>query len=181
MSILVTGFGPFGAVAHNPTAALARAVDGETVAGHTVHGVVLPVAYTASVQQTLALAKLHNARWVIGTGVAVRRARVTVERWGRRVEPTRPDVKGLCSMPPAGPERLGSTVNVGAFAQALGGSVSEDAGTYVCNAWLYGVLTGCPCPATFVHVPPHGLPAEVFLEALAQLTQGTLSGDYEAG
>ena len=176
----MTGFGPFGSVEKNPTAELARAVDGATVAGHRVHGVVLPVLYEASVRQTLDLAKAHDARWVIGTGVAVRRDCVSVERWGRWVEPTRPDVNGLCSAPSPGPERLVSTVDVDAFAGALQGVVSDDAGTYVCNAWLYGVLRESSCPATFVHVPPQGLSVEIFLEALASLTARVLSGDCVA-
>lgn len=175
MTMLVTGFGPFGAVEENPTAALARGVDGATVGSHKVLGVVLPVAYAASVQQTLALARQHDAQWVIGTGVAVRRGRVSVERWGHRVNPSRPDVQGLCTGPPEGPDRLASRVDVDVFAKALGGVVSEDAGTYVCNAWLYGVLLGCERPATFVHVPPQGLTVEAFLEALTHLTRGALS------
>jgi len=180
VSILVTGFGPFGSVEKNPTAELARSVDGRTVAGHTLHGVVLPVEYAASVQQTLELASALDAQWVIGTGVAVRRERVSVERWGRRVEPARADVAGLCSPPVSGPDRLVSTIDVEAFASALDGVVSEDAGTYVCNAWLYGVLSGCSRPATFVHVPPQGLSVEVFLDALASLSRRALSEDCGA-
>ena len=177
----MTGFGPFGAVQHNPTADLARAVDGAMVGGRKVNGVVLPVVYEASVQQTLDYIEAYSPRWVIGTGVAVRRERVSVERWGRRVEPSRPDVHGLCSAPKPGPVRIASTVDVDAFARALDGYVSDDAGTYVCNGWLYGVLNGCSLPVTFVHIPPTGMEVPRFLDALAKITGNSSSGDSADG
>lgn len=169
MTILVTGFGPFDGVDVNPTQALVESIHGARVGGQEVVGRVLPVAFERAVSLTVSWALEVDARWIIGTGVAVRRDRVTVERWGRRVVPTKPDVHGRCPAPGPGPDRVSSSVDVIPFAQALGAELSEDAGVYVCNAWLYGVVRGCSSPATFVHVPPHGVPRDVFLTALASL------------
>ena len=56
-----------------------------------------------------------------------------------------------------------------AFAGALGGVVSEDAGRYVCNAWLYRTVCalGSEIPVLFLHIPPAGF-ADQTLVAMAE-------------
>ena len=81
--------------------------------------------------------------------------------------------------PEPGPVRRRATVDVPALADVLGGEVSEDAGTYVCNAWLYGVLGACPCPATFVHVPVGVVDVGMFLKALGTLKRCARSSGCE--
>ena len=45
--------------------------------------------------------------------------------------------------------------------------MSEDAGGYVCNGWLYRVGRALPdTPVCFVHIPPTGLAPERLLEGL---------------
>jgi pyroglutamyl-peptidase len=44
VSVLVTGFGPYGDQTNNPSQLLARALNGRRFAGESVTGVVLPVA-----------------------------------------------------------------------------------------------------------------------------------------
>jgi pyroglutamyl-peptidase len=165
-TVLVTGFGPFEGVADNPTAALARAVDGQTRGALRFVGRVLPVSFAEAPATTLELARELGAAFVVGTGVAMGRSEVTVERWGRRPVPGRPDVTGQLARPPDGPASLCSSLDPDALARALGGTVSLDAGSYVCNAWLYEVVGGLGVPVTFVHVPPVGLDADLLITAL---------------
>ncbi|MEY3213041.1 MAG: hypothetical protein RIT28_3522 [Pseudomonadota bacterium] len=170
--ILVTGFGPFLDVEENPSGRLARRLDGARVAGHTVYGELLPVTYDEAPALTLALAARLRPALVVGLGVARGRKRVMVERVGRRPTVTAtPDVAGRRPAPPRGaPAAVRATLDVDALAEALGAGVSEDAGAYVCNAWLYAVTRGLPgVPVGFVHVPDQGMPEELLLAGLARL------------
>lgn len=168
--ILVSGFGPFPGVPDNPTAALARAIDGRRVAGETVVGIVLPVSYARGPAEVIRHAQLLGPRLVVGLGVASQRAKPCVERTGRRAaNPERPDVDGValdrCG---DGPEIVRATADVARLAKALKAEISDDAGGYVCNAWLWTVVQALPgTPVAFVHVPPAGLPVDRLLGALA--------------
>jgi pyrrolidone-carboxylate peptidase len=69
-----------------------------------------------------------------------------------------------------GPAEVRATLDVEALAEALGAGVSDDAGAYVCNAWLYAVTRGLPgVPVGFVHVPDQGMPEDQLLAGLARL------------
>lgn len=173
--ILVTGFGPFQDVVDNPSARLARGVNGLRVAGETIRGEVLPVSYSRAAAETLRLIELLNPRFVIGTGVAVSRSQVQVERWGRRAMQPSEDVDGVVvpSLPDLG-DCVPSTLDPEKLAKSLAASVSEDAGTYVCNAWLYQVAGAAEVPVSFVHVPASGLAVTRFMAGLQHLlTKGT--------
>ncbi|HJN73332.1 MAG TPA: hypothetical protein QGF58_05295 [Myxococcota bacterium] len=148
--ILVTGFGPFGELAENPSGALALAVDGCEVRGVPVRGIVLPVSYQRAPCQTADAAA--HARLVVGLGVAPTREGVQVECTAVN-RCSRDDIDGVC---PAdlgeGAPSLDVRLDVEALAAALGGTLSRDAGSYVCNAWLYTSLRDLAVPAVFVHV-----------------------------
>lgn len=178
--LLVTGFGPFLEVQDNPSGRLAEAVDGVRLGrpgepGLRVVGAVLPVDYDEAPARTVSLARSLGAFAIVGTGVALGREQVCVERWGRRLaRPDLADVGGrrLADLEPGGPVRVEATAPVVALAQALGALVSEDAGGYVCNAWLYRVLRalarspGVAPDVAFLHIPPQGLAPERLLGAL---------------
>ncbi len=168
--VLVTGFGPFPSVAVNPTAAVAQAVDGAVVAGGVpVLGRVLPVSFARGPDLAVALAREHDAQLVVGLGVARRRSGVWVERRGVRVERSTVDVDGsdVCLLD--GPDRVIATLDVDRFARILGAEVSDDAGRYVCNAWLYRVAQALPVPVGFVHVPAEGIEPTRLLDGIAAL------------
>lgn len=167
--ILLTGFGPFLDVADNPAARVVRALDGRRLAGETVIGRVLPVSYRRGPAETVAVARRLEPRLVLGLGVARSRGRVTVERVGRPDVGAAPDVDG------ERPARLGAglvraTVDVDRLAAALGAEVSDDAGDYVCNAWLYRVASTLDVPVGFVHVPVRGLDPDRLARALLTAT-----------
>jgi pyroglutamyl-peptidase len=169
VKVLVTGFGPFGEVRDNPSAALARAVEGVRWGDHEILSRVLPVSYDRAPAETIALAREHDVSMVIGFGVAMERSGVCVERTAVHVGRGRPDMDGSERAMTEGPDRVMSSLEPTALAEALGAEVSDDAGRYVCNAWLYKVTEALDCPVGFVHVPADGLPAAALLDALRRL------------
>ena len=178
---LVVGFGPFEGVEDNPSRRLALGLDGLRVGGRSVVGQEMPVEYDVCVEHTARLVEQHQPALVLGIGVAVGRSRPEVERYGRRQrELSRPDVAGQLRVSGSArsDELREATGQVEAFAAALGAAVSEDAGQYVCNAWLYDALgrLGARCPTLFLHVPPGGVDPHRLLAALPSALVGSVSG-----
>ena len=171
MKVLVTGFGAFPGVPVNPTAQIARAVDGVRMGPVEVTGIVLPVSFQRGPELAIERARSLPASLVIGLGVAVNRDRVWVEQCAVRVTQSRPDVDGVCATGLEGPERVLASLDVTCLVDALGAERSDDAGRYVCNAWLYQVSHSLDCPVGFVHVPPAGLDPSALLGAIAALTK----------
>lgn len=168
--ILVTGFGPFPGVDDNPSAVVARAVDGRTVGGRPVVGLVLPVLWRRGPELAIAAANELGAELVVGLGVATTRDAVDVETIGFRDRDPRPDADGCHPEPVDGPDSVGATLDCAALADGLGARLSQDAGRYVCNAWLYDVARGLPGSRVgFVHMPASGLDPELLLRALERL------------
>jgi len=169
VNVLVTGFGAFPGVSHNPSGELARAVDGAEVDGVRVVGRVLDVSYTRGPREAIRLARSLGAALVLGTGVASSRSAVDVERRAVRAASGPADVDGRTRSGLRGPAIVEATIDVARLAAALGANVSDDAGRYVCNAWLYRVARGCTVPVGFVHVPPAGLDRALLLAGLRAL------------
>ncbi len=164
--ILLTGFGPFLDVVDNPSATLARTLDGARVAGFTVVAEILDVSYERAPATVMELASIFEPVLVVGTGIARSRSEVQVERTGRGGPSVGEDVDGACPALPAG---IFHSPVAEALADALGVSLSDDAGRYVCNAWLYSVGRSLAQPVGFVHIPPGGIPAAPFLKALGRV------------
>ena len=178
--IWITGFGPFLEVIDNPSARLARAVDGMRVGGVPVRGLVLPVSYGRAVP-ALTEAIRDDGRppmLVLGTGVArgTRRARLERTAWSER---TGRDVDGCEPAPQHRPQRRSARIDAPRLAEALDVDLSDDAGRYVCNAWLYDAVAAFPHAAVaFLHVPDDGLPPPQLLQGLARyLGAGAGAGD----
>lgn len=167
--LLVTGFGPFGDIIDNPSARVARAIEGWRVRGETVVTRVLPVSYARAPAEVIALATYLRPRLVLGLGVAATRSGVEVERRGLRAGGEAVDVDGLGWEPGAGPDVLASTLDVAKLAGALGAEESDHAGAYVCNAWLYEVTRALSVPVGFVHVPLAGIEPPRLAAGLATL------------
>lgn len=166
---LVTGFGPFPGVEDNPTAALARAVDGQRIGEVELVGRVLRVSWAEGPDTAIAFARELEAEWVVGLGVATARHRVEVETIAVCEWRDRPDVDGICDGGLSGPPVVHATLDTAALASALDARLSDDAGRYVCNAWLYRVCHALEVPVGFVHVPSAGLSVERLLRGLAVL------------
>lgn len=177
---LVMGFGPFGAVQHNPAERLARAVHGATCrSGLRVEGAVMDVAWRRCWTQTQALVEALQPELLIGVGVAVGRDQPALElRATNALAADRPDVDGATRalVRADGPASLGATAVLSA-AEGLGIVRSTDAGRYVCNAWLYQALDEAPpsLPVAFLHLPNAGLDPAVFLELISESSTWSLS------
>lgn len=175
MNILLTGFGPFRKVQDNPSARLVQALNGRSCGPARLHGHVLPVTYEGGPTTAVRLARDLQAAMVIGFGVAVSSAVARVERKAvRRREGL--DVTGQCPVLEEGPEEIYATADTARLARLLSIKVSEDAGQYVCNAWLYHVTQELSCPVCFVHIPPQGLAPERFQLALSRYLAAGLNG-----
>lgn len=169
MTVLVTGFGPFLAVEDNPSGRLAEAMDGRVVAGVPIVGRRLPVSYGRGPSEAIAAAAEVGASLVIGLGVAQTASRVRVERWATPACSDVPDVDGVCSAQLGSCDRVRSTVDVVALAAALDAELSTDAGTYVCNAWLYRTVLALDVPVGFVHIPSVGMTPQTLLRGISAL------------
>ncbi len=168
-TVVVAGFGSFDDVVNNPSSAIAAALDECVLDGVQIVGREMPVSYARSVDVCEMWVKANHAVGLVGIGVAMRRERVTVERTG--VLPStsaREDVDGRTPpvFPVDSPKAVASSVDVHHFARMLDAEVGDDAGDYVCNAWLYQVRLRVNVPVVFVHVPPMGLDSGRLLTAI---------------
>jgi pyroglutamyl-peptidase len=166
--VLLTGFEPFDGDALNPSRETVKALAGARVAGLEVRGTVLPVEDRAARATLRPLLHETGLRAVVMLGLAGGRARIAVERVALNLLDYRmPDSAGTrrrdepCA--PGGPAAyftsLPSREIVAELAAAdIPASLSESAGTFLCNAMLYFSLhtlaeAGHPVPAGFIHLP----------------------------
>lgn len=173
---LVTGFGPFANVIDNPSARLALAVH-DPEGNPVIIGRSLAVSYARGPRDTEAWALGEEADLVLGIGVAMNRAAPFVERVGRRaLDPAKADIDGVCLSEVADGDEAErrASLDVERLASLLGCEVSDDAGSYVCNAWLYDVLgrLGHRCAVAFLHLPPAGLDPHVLRSAIRSMLVG---------
>lgn len=173
MSVLLTGYEPFGDHETNPTEALARDFDGETVAGHEIQGDVLPVEFDAMPARLHRLLDDDHAA-VLGLGLAGGRPGLSVERVGINVADCGGVPDNSASEPyderlegEASPDARFATIDVVSVVDALleegvPAYVSNTAGTHLCNAFLYTAVGATDVPTGFVHCPftPAGAVAE---------------------
>src|ERR1700761_7688264 len=165
-TVLLTGFEPFAGAASNSSwdavERLAETWDGD--AELVIE--VLPVTFAGASRSMRELIARHSPDLVIGVGLAEGRDAVTPERVAINVEDARiPDNAGD---PPldrpiteSGPEAYFSRLPVKEISDrireaGIPSSVSNSAGTYVCNSLMYrelDQLRNSDVPAGFVHVP----------------------------
>ena len=171
--VLVTGFEPFHDFKVNPSEMLVRGLEGRLIAGRLVVGRVLPAESRSMEQRLRDILNEENPEVVIGTGLAAGRAALAIERVGiNLVDYEKPDAVGTVRhdepIQRGGPEaRLAtlpvSTIKAAWDAQAVPGYVSNSAGTFLCNQFLYlamGLVSEMRPPPVcgFIHLP--ALPAQ---------------------
>jgi pyroglutamyl-peptidase len=164
--ILVTGFEPFGGQSLNPSWEVARALNGLALEGAQITSVQLPCVFAQALpilQQALAQ---HRPDIVLALGQAEGRCDFSVERVAINVMDARIadnagaqpiDVPVVAGAPAA----YFSTLPIKALVAGLraGGfpaSVSQTAGTFVCNQVFYALqhaLAGQGVHSGFVHLP----------------------------
>ena len=167
-TVLLTGFEPFGGDPFNPSAEIARQLNGAVIGGHEVIGAVLPCVFGKATRELQRLIKLRRPTLVICLGLAAGRTAITPERIAINVADARiPDNAGRQPVDEfvvrGGPAAYWSTLPVKAIVVALQArgiptEVSQTAGTFVCNHVFYGLMHQLvrtqPCiRGGFIHVP----------------------------
>ena len=150
LSVLVTGFDPFGGSAVNPSWQAVHALHGREIAGHRVIGGELPTVFGAAIDRLEELMREHRPRLVICTGQAGGRGAISLERVAINVDDARiPDNTGArpidTPIVPDGPAAYFTTLPIKAMLQTLleagvRAEVSQTAGTFVCNHTFYGLM-----------------------------------------
>jgi len=150
LSVLVTGFDPFGGSDVNPSWQAVQALHGREIAGHRVVGGELPTVFGASIRRLEALMREHRPRLVLCTGQAGGRGALSLERVALNVNDARiPDNVGAkpidTPVVAEGPAAYFTTLPIKAMLQALldagvRAEVSQTAGTFVCNHTFYGLM-----------------------------------------
>jgi pyroglutamyl-peptidase len=173
MTLLLTGYEPFGDHDRNPSAEVARRLDGERVAGREVVGRVLPVEFDRTSDEMEGLIEEFDPEVVVATGLAAGRAGISVERVGINVadcggtpdnedaeprnEPIRPDGEAAAAFFATLPlvRVVEELLDAGIPAR-----VSNTAGTHLCNNILYQTRAyleaegkGEQIPMGFLHLP----------------------------
>jgi len=170
-TVLLTGFGPFPGVTQNVSGELVEALAQrarDVLRDHNVVSQVLPTEWARVPELAAALHAEHRPVLALHFGVAR-------EATGFRLETTavnlcRASLDANEALPAAecliedGIAFRKASIDVAAIAEALraGGypvSISDDAGSYLCNALLYHSLTAAAanqprrCRVGFVHIP----------------------------
>jgi pyroglutamyl-peptidase len=171
--VLLTGFEPFGPHLVNPSELLVRSLEGRSIGGCTVAVRVFPVETRTLRDRIEAALAEERPAFVLGVGLAAGRAALALERVALNVLDFEiPDAAGTMRKNDAvqrgGPDARFATLSpaeiLAAWAAAgVPGYLSNTAGTYICNQWLYETLAltanaSPPIPVGFIHLP--ALPAQ---------------------
>ncbi|MFL6628476.1 MAG: pyroglutamyl-peptidase I [Burkholderiaceae bacterium] len=168
--ILLTGFEPFGGEAVNPSWEIARALDGWECEGHVVRAVRLSCVFGEALRELDTALDRHTPALVVCLGQAGGRPEISIERVAINVDDARiPDNQGRQPVDDAieedGPAAYFSTLPIKALARdaraaGFSTSVSNTAGTFVCNHVFYALMHRLATRPVlgrarggFVHVP----------------------------
>lgn len=165
-TILLTGFEPFGGEAVNPSWEVARRLNGEAVTGARIVSRQLPCVFGQSLAVlNETLAELQPVL-VLALGQAGGRCDLSLERVAINVDDARiADNAGAQPIDEAvvadGPAAYFSSLPIKAMVAGLRAagfpaSVSQTAGTFVCNHVFYGLqhrLAASAARSGFMHIP----------------------------
>ncbi|MGL5543004.1 MAG: pyroglutamyl-peptidase I [Fusobacteriaceae bacterium] len=167
MKVLVTGFDPFGGESINPAWEAVKAIPNQ-VEGVDVVTVQIPTVFRKSVDAVLTAAKEHNPDVILCVGQAGGRFDMTVERVAINIDDAR--IKDNEGNQPIdlpiyqdGESAYFTTLPIKAMVaemqkEGCPASVSNTAGTFVCNHIMYAVLhhianDKIAKKGGFIHVP----------------------------
>lgn len=166
-TVLITGFDPFGGEQVNPSWEVVSRLDNAIIAGCRVVARQLPCVFGESLAVLNAAIDALSPALVLAVGQAGGRTEITVERVAINVDDARiPDNRGQqpvdAPIVPGGPAAWFSTLPIKAMVSAMRAagvpaSVSQTAGTFVCNHVMYGLLhtlSGIQdVKGGFIHIP----------------------------
>jgi pyroglutamyl-peptidase len=167
MKILVTGFDPFGGEKVNPAIEAVKRLP-DTIAGADIIKLEIPTVVYKSLKTIDAAIAKYDPDTIISIGQAGGRPDITVERVGINCNDCRiPDNEGNQPIDEPvyadGPDAYFSLLPIKSMVakiQSVGipASVSDTAGTFICNHVLYGVRYLCEHKypgkkSGFMHIP----------------------------
>ncbi|MCW7548098.1 pyroglutamyl-peptidase I [Photorhabdus sp. APURE] len=167
-TILITAFEPFDGETINPSWESVRQLQNQQLSGAHIETRQLPCVFNTSLTNLYAAIDEIQPELVIAVGQAGGRPDITVERIAININDARiPDNQGNqpidTPIVATGPAAYFSTLPIKAIVsglQAAGipASISQSAGTYVCNHVMYGLLhhlalTYPNVRGGFIHIP----------------------------
>ena len=170
MKILVTGFDPFGGEKINPALETIKRLP-DTILGSQIIKLEIPTVVGKSLAKIKEAVEKENPDVVLSIGQAGGRSEITVERVGINIDDCRiPDNEGNQPIDEpvvkGGPAAYFVTVPIKAIvenikAHNIPASISNTAGTFICNHVCYGVAhlvaqrtaAGKPMKSGFIHIP----------------------------
>ncbi|PHM28158.1 pyroglutamyl-peptidase I [Xenorhabdus budapestensis] len=167
-TILITGFEPFGSETINPSWEAIKPLQGNQIADVNIEIEQLSCIFDTSLEQLYAAIDKHQPEMVISVGLAGGRPNISVERVAININDARiADNAGKQPIDTpviaGGPAAYFSSLPIKAIVNELKtagipASVSQTAGTFVCNHVMYGLLhyLSHKYPAVrggFIHVP----------------------------
>ncbi|MBT1446248.1 pyroglutamyl-peptidase I [Shewanella sp. JM162201] len=165
--ILLTGFEPFGGDNINPSWEAVKHLDGELICRHRIKAIRLPCVFHESLAVLTEAIDRHEPVLVLCVGQAGGRSELTLERIGINIDDARiADNRGNqpidTPVNASAPAAYFSTLPIKAMVKSLReagipASISNSAGTFVCNHVLFGLLHQLAdiseCRAGFLHIP----------------------------
>jgi pyroglutamyl-peptidase len=166
-SVLLTGFDPFGGERSNPSGELATALNGQVIEGRRVEGAVLPCIFGEAVLELERRMVDVEPELVVCLGLAAGSCGIAIERVAINIEDTaNPDNAGRTPVDrpivEAGPVGYWSGLPIKTIVAELRragipASVSDSAGTFVCNHVFYALMHRLSrtrgVRGGFVHIP----------------------------
>ena len=163
--LLITGFDPFDGATINPSWEAVKLLP-DTIGEYELHKLQIPTVFGLAPRTVLEAAEKLQPDVIISVGQAGTRPAITPERIGINVRDARiTDNAGVSpkdeSIVPGGPDGYFTTLPVKAMIAAINdaglpASISNTAGTFVCNDVLYSLLhhfAGTDTRCGFIHVP----------------------------
>lgn len=170
MKILVTGFDPFGGEKINPALETIKRLP-DTILGAQIIKLEIPTVIGKSLAKIKEAVEKENPDVVLSIGQAGGRSEITVERVGINIDDCRiPDNEGNQPIDEpvvkGGPAAYFVTIPIKAIvenikAHNIPASISNTAGTFICNHVCYGVAhlaaqrtaAEKPMKSGFIHIP----------------------------
>ena len=167
-NVLVTGFGPFGGEPINPALEAIKLLEGRVIGGCRIVTRELPVTRFESIEVLVQHIRDTNPALVLAVGQAGGRLEITPERIAINVDDFRiPDNGGFQPIDEpvvaGAPAAYWSTLPIKAMVVAMRkagipASVSNSAGTFVCNHLFFGLMDhlaqyGGKIRGGFAHIP----------------------------
>lgn len=170
MKILVTGFDPFGGESINPALEAIKQLP-SNILGSSIIKLEIPTVVKKSLEKIKETVERENPDVVLSIGQAGGRADISVERIGINIDDCRiPDNEGNQPIDEPvikdGPAAYFVTIPIKAIVEKIRShnipaSISNTAGTFICNHVCYGVAhlaaqrgqKGHPMKSGFIHIP----------------------------